>query len=158
MSRRVLITGVGPISGLGIGIDANWTAARDGECAIKPIAAFDAGGFDCRVAAEVPDFKIGKFVPKHYRKATKVMARDIELAVAAADQAARDAGLNTPGVAAEGEARTYDAGRIGCHAITIKTKRVQISYSEVCDPTCTCEPTGIGLLQARGPGGPCRAL
>lgn len=115
MSRRVLITGVGPISGLGIGIDANWTAARDGECAIKPIAAFDAGGFDCRVAAEVPDFKIGKFVPKHYRKATKVMARDIELAVAAADQAARDAGLNTPGVAAEGEARTYDAGRIGCH-------------------------------------------
>lgn len=115
MSRRVVITGVGPISGLGIGIDANWTAARQGDCAIQPIAAFDARGFDCRIAAEVPDFKINQFVPKHYRKATKVMARDIELAVAAADQAARDAGLNTPGVAAEGEERSYDPARVGCH-------------------------------------------
>ena len=114
MSRRVLITGVGPVSGLGIGIDSNWTAAKAGHSAIGPIDLFDASGFDCRIAAQVVDFKISKFVPKHYRKATKVMARDIELAVAAADQAARDAGLQTPGTTTEDD-RTYDPARVGCH-------------------------------------------
>lgn len=115
MSRRVLITGLGPLSGLGIGNEANWPAARDGQSAIGSIDLFDATGYDCQIAAAVPDFKITQFVPKHYRKATKVMARDIELAVAAADQAARDAGLLTPGTNAENDERTYDPARVGCH-------------------------------------------
>ena len=52
-------------------------------------------GFPSQIAGEVPAFKIGDYVPKSYRKATKVMARDIELAVVAADDAFKDAGLKS---------------------------------------------------------------
>ncbi len=114
MAREVLITGVGPVSGLGLGMEATWARLTAGESAIGPIQAFDASGFDCRIAAEVADLKVRDFVPKSYRKATKVMARDIELAVAAADLAARDAGLVTHGNDADSEP-TYAPPRIGAH-------------------------------------------
>ncbi len=115
MSRRVVISGLGPISGLGIGIEQTWDAAIAGRSAVDVISAFDASGFACRVAAEVGDFKVNQFVPKSYRKATKVMARDIALAVAAADRAVRDAKLATSGTATEDEPRSYDGPRMGCH-------------------------------------------
>lgn len=120
MSRRVVISGLGPVSGLGIGLEANWSRLCAGESAIDAIGAFDPAGFDCRIAAEVGPYKIGDYVPKSYRKATKVMARDIELAVIAADQAARDAGLVTPGTdpdaAKAGNLQpTYPPERVGCH-------------------------------------------
>lgn len=114
MSRRVYITGLGPISGLGIGIEPTWEAVCAGRSAIGPISAFDPAGFDCRIAAQVPDYKIGDYVPKSYRKATKVMARDIELAVIGAERAARDAGLATKGTAADA-VPSYEPARMGCH-------------------------------------------
>jgi 3-oxoacyl-[acyl-carrier-protein] synthase II len=115
MSRRVVITGLGPVSGLGIGIDATWDAVCRGESAIAPITAFDPTGFACRIAAQAPPFKISDYVPKTYRKATKVMARDIELAVIAADRAARDATLVTKGTAGDADAVSYEPQRMGCH-------------------------------------------
>ncbi len=115
MNRRVYITGVGPVTGLGLGIEKNWAALLEGTSAVAPVRAFDASTIGCPVAAEVAeDFKVRDYVPKSYRKATKVMARDIELAVAAADFAARDAGLITPGVDPDGTP-TYPAERVGCH-------------------------------------------
>ena len=113
MKPDVYITGVGPVCGLGLGIDEVWPKLVAGESAIAPIKAFDASAFGSSIAAEVPeDFKIRNFVPKTYRKATKVMARDIEIAVAAADLAAKDAGLNT---AANADEPHYDPARVGCH-------------------------------------------
>ncbi len=115
MARRVVITGLGPVSGLGIGIDPTWQAMLDGESKIRPLAAFDPSNFDCRIGAEVDaDFSVRNFVPKTYRKATKVMARDIELAVAAADLAARDAGLRTKGTDPDAEP-SYPSPRVGAH-------------------------------------------
>ena len=115
MNRRVYITGVGPVSGLGLGIEDNWNRLRAGDSAVAPVRAFDASTIGCPVAAEVTDdFKVRDHVPKSYRKATKVMARDIELAVAAADLAARDAGLLTPGVDPDAPP-TYAPERVGCH-------------------------------------------
>ncbi len=115
MSRRVYLTGVGPVSGLGLGIDDNWQALTAGESAIRPVRAFDASEMGCPVAAEVAeDFKVRDFVPKSYRKATKVMARDIELAVAAAELAAKDAGLTTKGTDPDAEP-SYAPERVGCH-------------------------------------------
>ncbi len=113
MSRRVVITGLGTITGLGIGIDTLWDGVCAGRSAIARLAAFDPSGFDSQIGSEVKEFKISNFVPKSYRKATKVMARDIELAVAAADQAVRDAGLITPGTDAE-KPRSYPGDRSGC--------------------------------------------
>jgi len=115
MSRRVYLTGVGPVSGLGLGIESNWDGLRSGASAIAPVRAFDASAMGSPIAAEIPEgFKVRDFVPKSYRKGTKVMARDIELAVAAADLAARDAGLVTKGTDPEGEP-SYSPDRVGCH-------------------------------------------
>src|SRR5215216_3238902 len=93
--RRVVVTGIGVISPIGIGARAFWENLLAGRSGVKRIAHFDPSGFPCQIAGEVPEYKIGDFVPKSYRKATKVMARDIELAVIAADDAMKDAGLKT---------------------------------------------------------------
>src|SRR6185295_17099258 len=93
MSRRVVVTGVGVISPIGVGASAFWENLLAGKCGIKRIELFDPAGFAAQIAGEVPAFKISEYVPKSYRKATKVMARDIELAVIAADDAFKSAGL-----------------------------------------------------------------
>jgi len=114
MKPDVYITGVGPVCGLGLGIDEVWPKLLAGESAIAKVHAFDASAFGSSIASEVPeDFKIRNFVPKTYRKATKVMARDIEIAVAAADLAAKDAGLDTA-ANSDGEPN-YNPARVGCH-------------------------------------------
>jgi 3-oxoacyl-[acyl-carrier-protein] synthase II len=93
--KRVVVTGIGLVSPLGIGTAATWEALLSGRVAIGPMRQFDGTGFACALAGEVPEYKISEHVPKSYRKATKVMARDIELAVIAADDAMKDAGLKT---------------------------------------------------------------
>src|SRR3974390_3066282 len=93
--RRVVVTGVGIISPLGIGNKAHWQALLSGEVAVKRIKSLDPSGFACQIGGEAPAYKIGGFVSRSYRKATKVMARDIELAIIAADDAFKDAGLQS---------------------------------------------------------------
>lgn len=125
MVRRVVITGLGTVSGYGVGMDALWGGLMEGRTSIGPITRFDPSGFPCRLAAEVKGFHAKDHVPKHYRKATKVMARDIELAVGAAKFAVEDAGLTTraalgdpalpPPDPALGAQMTYRPGRMGCH-------------------------------------------
>jgi 3-oxoacyl-[acyl-carrier-protein] synthase II len=110
--RRVVITGIGVISPIGIGSRLFWENLLAGRSSIRRISAFDPGGFPCQIAGEVPDYRIGDYVPKHYRKATKVMARDIELAVVAADDAFKDAGLKSK---AYGETVNFDGRRFGCN-------------------------------------------
>lgn len=95
-----------------------WDALCRGQSALKPITRFDPLGFNSRLGAEVNGgFSAKEFVPKHYRKAVKVMARDIELAVVAAKFAVEDAGLVTRGTLPEGstDATTYSPDRVGCH-------------------------------------------
>lgn len=115
MDRRVVITGLGVVSGFGVGMDALWQALCEGRSCVGPISRFDAAGFATRLAAQVPAAVSAKdFVPKSYRKATKVMARDSELAVAAAKTAVEDARLVTRGSEGEGAAPTYAPARLGC--------------------------------------------
>jgi len=115
MSRRVVITGLGTVTGFGYGVDALWDGLVDGRSTIGPIARFDPTGLRSRVASEVKDFSARDHVPKSYRKAVKVMARDIELAVGAAKAAVEHAGIVTKGVGAEeGATPTYAPARVGC--------------------------------------------
>src|SRR3954464_13617579 len=95
MNRRVVITGVGAISPIGLGAQAFWENLLAGKCGIKRIEQFDPSGFATQIGGEVPAFKMSDPVPKSYRKATKVMARDTELAVMAADDAFKSAGLQS---------------------------------------------------------------
>jgi 3-oxoacyl-[acyl-carrier-protein] synthase II len=110
--RRVVVTGVGIVSPLGIGAAAHWGGITSATRAVKTIAAFDPSAFPSQIAGEVPAYKIGDYVPKSYRKATKVMARDIELAVIAADDAFKDSGLKS---AAYTESPDFDGTRFGCN-------------------------------------------
>ncbi len=114
MCRQVVITGLGVVTPLGVGVEALWRGLCAGACAIAPTRAVDASEYRCRHAAEVADFSAKDFVPKNYRKAVKVMARDTELAVAAAKLAVEDAGIVTKGYAEEGAALTYAPARVGC--------------------------------------------
>ncbi|AQQ70873.1 3-oxoacyl-[acyl-carrier-protein] synthase 2 [Limihaloglobus sulfuriphilus] len=97
-TRNVLITGLGAISPLGLSAEELWKGICEGVCGLKEITAFDASGFECRIAGEAPEFKVNKFVPKYHRKATKLMSRDIQLAVVAADDAVRSSGLITKAI------------------------------------------------------------
>jgi 3-oxoacyl-[acyl-carrier-protein] synthase II len=114
--RTTVITGLGPITAFGVGIEPLWSAMCEGRSAIRRISRFDPSGFPCQIAAELPDamFDVKSVVPKSYRKATKVMARDIELAVGAAAAAVADAKLTTKATNPEA-APTLPPSRFGCH-------------------------------------------
>jgi 3-oxoacyl-[acyl-carrier-protein] synthase II len=93
--RRIVITGLGAISPLGIGVEQLWDSLSKGICGIDTIKAFDPVGFNCQLAGEAPDFKIQKHLPKFHRKAAKLMCRDIQLAIIAANEAIQSSGLVT---------------------------------------------------------------
>jgi len=92
LSRRVVVTGVGLVTPLGIGTDATWEAIRAGKSGIGRITQFDASAFSCQIAGEVKDFDPTKYVEK---KEVKKMGRFIQFAIAAADYALADSGLKT---------------------------------------------------------------
>jgi 3-oxoacyl-[acyl-carrier-protein] synthase II len=97
-SARVVITGLGAISPLGLTVSDMWGGLCAGRCGIGQIDAFDPVGFSCKLAGQVPDYKIQKYVPKSCRKAIKLMSRDIQLAVIAANEALTSSGLVTKGI------------------------------------------------------------
>ena len=91
MSRRVVVTGVGLVSPLGIGTEANWEALCAGKSGIGPITHFDAAQFSARIAGEVKGFDPLAFIDK---KDVKKMDVFIQFAIAAAQFAMDDAGLS----------------------------------------------------------------
>ncbi len=148
--RRVVITGLGVVTPFGVGIDALWDGLCAGECAIGPIEAFDASGAVCGVAGEVKGVKVRDHVPKSYRKAVKVMARDTELAVVAAMDAVRSAGLVTKANAEDGEEPTYAARRVGCQ---IGAGLIAAEVDELARAIAVSAPEGAFSLKAWGETG-----
>ena len=88
---RVLITGMGVVSPVGIGVDSFWDALVHGRSGIGPIQAFDASNITCQIAGEVLDFEPTDHMN---RKAARRMARFSQFAVAGAVQAFDDAELD----------------------------------------------------------------
>jgi 3-oxoacyl-[acyl-carrier-protein] synthase II len=103
-ARRVVVTGVGLVTPIGLDAATVWESLLARTCGIRRIRAFDPGRFRSQVAGEIEALKVANYVPKSYRKSTKVMARDIELAVAAAYEAISDAGLKTACLIGRGQA------------------------------------------------------
>jgi len=97
-SARVVITGLGAITPLGLTVSDMWEGLCAGKCGIGKITAFDPVGFSCKLAGEVPGYKIQHYVPKSRRKSVKLMSRDIELAIIAANEALTGSGLVTKGI------------------------------------------------------------
>jgi len=90
LSRRVVITGLGLITPLGIGVDDTWTALCKGQSGIAEITRFDTSGFDTKIAGEVRDFHPEDFLLKKEAKRTQTF---IAYAVAASQMAVEDSRL-----------------------------------------------------------------
>ena len=89
--RRVVVTGLGMISPLGIGNDATWQALLAGRSGVAKITKFDASQFACQIAGEVKGFKAEDFIEK---KEVKKSDTFIHYAIAAAQMAVDDAKLD----------------------------------------------------------------
>ncbi|HTD27742.1 MAG TPA: beta-ketoacyl-ACP synthase II, partial [Candidatus Elarobacter sp.] len=96
--RRVVVTGLGLVTPLGTGIEANWESLVAGRSGIGPITRFDASALPARVAGEVRDFEPERFIE---RKDLKKMDIFIQYTVGAAELAVEDAGLPLPLAAPE---------------------------------------------------------
>jgi 3-oxoacyl-[acyl-carrier-protein] synthase II len=96
--RRVAITGIGPITPIGNGVDGLWDGVRRGVSAVHGISRFDPAGFTSRVAAEVEFEPLDFMTPK---KATR-LDRFSQLALACAQMAVADAGLTAADAAGSG--------------------------------------------------------
>jgi 3-oxoacyl-[acyl-carrier-protein] synthase II len=90
-TRRVMITGLGAISPLGLSVEGFWQNLLQGRSGIATIRSFDPGPLPTRIAAEVRDFRPEDYIER--RKSIKLMGRHIQMAVAAARQAVEDAGI-----------------------------------------------------------------
>jgi 3-oxoacyl-[acyl-carrier-protein] synthase II len=100
--RRVAITGLGLVTPLGHSPDSVWTCLAEGRGMVRPLESFRIAGLPNSAGAEIRDFDLKKYsLPKFWnalRKTKKYLARDIQLAVAAAQLAVLDAGLIDGGV------------------------------------------------------------
>ena len=88
MARRVVVTGVGLICGVGNNAEEVWQALLAGKSGIERITAFDVSAFACQIGAEVKNFDPLQYIEK---KEARKMARFIHLAIAAADEALKSA-------------------------------------------------------------------
>jgi 3-oxoacyl-[acyl-carrier-protein] synthase II len=93
--RRVAITGIGILSGLGTTRESTWNAMLHGECAIRDLTLFDTEGYRARCAAEVPAWDTDALTPYQRRR----WSRSDQLAVLASREALEDAGLAGAGIA-----------------------------------------------------------
>jgi beta-ketoacyl-acyl-carrier-protein synthase II len=124
--RRVAVTGIGVVTPVGIGVTAMWDALSAGASGAAPITLFDASGFSTRIAAEVKGFDARGLD----RKLAKSSNRSHLFALAAADEAMRDAGIApTPQTAA----------RWGC---AVGTGMMGVAYDELAEVQRDCAADG----------------
>ena len=88
--RRVVVTGMGALTPVGIGVKASWQAMLAGTSGIAAISHFDATRAPCSIAGQVDDFDVNAWLPP---KEAKKMTRFIQLGMAAGIEAFRDSGL-----------------------------------------------------------------
>jgi len=89
-ARRVVVTGLGVVSPVGIGADASWDALVAGRSGVADITLFDTTGYEIHVAGEVKGFDVGQYMDG---KDARRHDRNTHFAVAASGEALRDAGL-----------------------------------------------------------------
>ena len=88
--RRVVVTGLGLVTPLGIGVEKTWQALLEGRSGVGKITHFDCSSYPVQIAAEVKDFDPSQYIEQ---KEIKKMDRFIHFAIAASDMAMKDSGL-----------------------------------------------------------------
>lgn len=89
---KLVITGMGAVTPIGIGVPAYWRNLIEGTCGIRPITRFDATDLPVRIAAEVRDFDAADLLPRPLARAA---APFMHFAFAAAEEALQDSGLGS---------------------------------------------------------------
>jgi 3-oxoacyl-[acyl-carrier-protein] synthase II len=112
--KRVVVTGLGLITPVGIGVDASWHGLIEGRSGIGLITQFDASQFPTKIAGEVVGFNPEDFIET---KEIKKMDRFIHFAVAAATMAMNDSGLKITEANAERTGVVVGSGMGGLHTI-----------------------------------------
>lgn len=102
MSRRVVVTGLGAITPIGLGVEEFWQSIKEGKIGFAPISKFDASEYKCHIAAEVKGFEGKNYMDA---KTAKRMELFSQYAVAAAKEAMEDAGIDM---------EKEDPYRVGC--------------------------------------------
>jgi 3-oxoacyl-[acyl-carrier-protein] synthase II len=90
VKRRAVITGIGLITPLGIGVRQNLESLMTGKSGIAPITRFDSSEFPTKIAGEVKNFDAAKWIPS---REVKALGRFLQLAIAAGAEALTDSGL-----------------------------------------------------------------
>ena len=90
MTRRIVVTGLGAVTPLGLDVTSTWDALVHGRSGIARITRFDPAPYETQIAGEVKDFEPGKYLD---RKDIRRTDRFAHYAVAAASQAMDDAGI-----------------------------------------------------------------
>ncbi len=90
-NHRVVVTGLGVVSSIGIGKKQFWEAALSGKSGISEITSFDTRGFKCHRGGEVKNFRPEDFIPA---RKIKFLGRASQLAIAASALALKDSGLS----------------------------------------------------------------
>jgi 3-oxoacyl-[acyl-carrier-protein] synthase II len=103
MSRRVVITGLGAVTSVGLSARETWAGLLEGRSGAARITHFDASAMTCHIACEVKGFDPSTVVPEHEVKKVDPFT---QFGMAAAQEALRDAGLAQEGA--------YDPDRAGC--------------------------------------------
>jgi 3-oxoacyl-[acyl-carrier-protein] synthase II len=112
--RRVVVTGVGIITPVGIGVEESWKGLVEGRSGIRKLTRFDASAFATQIAGEVEGFNPEDYIePKEIKK----MDRFIHLAIAASDMAVKDSGLKITDSNAERVGVIIGSGMGGLPAI-----------------------------------------
>ncbi len=105
--REVVVTGFGVLSPIGIELDSYWNALVEGKSGVSFLDSVRTSLENRPIGCEVPDFRPKDFIKP--KKNIKVMSRDIQMGVASAAMACKNAGL-----VLEGDDRSVDPERIGC--------------------------------------------
>ncbi len=90
-AQRIVITGIGPVTPIGIGVDAFWESLKMGRSGVRRVPDLVEAGLKVQIAADIPEFEPTDFMQS---KAARRMARFSQLGVAAAHLAIQDAGLD----------------------------------------------------------------
>ena len=126
--RDVVITGIGVISPIGIGCEEFWTALMEGRSGIQRLSTFNGSDLPVPLGAQVVHFEPAKYVRP--RKNLKVMSRDIQLGVSAAQIACCEARL---------EAGSFDPERVG---VVYGADMIAAELDELITAWCACMVEG----------------
>ena len=126
--RRIAITGIGLVTPAGNDVAATWDSLLAARSGVAPITLFDARGFPVRIAAEVKGFRDP--ASKEDRKLIKYGNRSHRFALAAAEEALRDAGI---------QPTKEDGARWSC---TVGTGLMGVDYKDLASTQSVCAPDG----------------